>query len=337
MNKKLKNLLMVTGAATLTAAAVYGLNKLDAKKDKKRYPQMGRMVEVRGKRMHVYTCGEGENTIVMLTGHSTPTPSIDFRPLVSRLGASYKVVVPEPFGYGYSEHTSEPRTVENVVDEIREGLRKAGMFPPYVLCGHSLGGINMLYWAAHYPREVAGVIGIDSTLPQQANMPLPMPKPIMKAMTFLSNITPIRLIIKAGMLDSKLNAFAGGDKDLLPVLRSHMANSQMSSTSNNELFAFSSNCAEVAGLNYPASCPVLMFVASESQELVQNSSTYSFDWMAEHEKLAMHAFRGKCMMIEGGHFLHHTAAEEMANEIRAFFPAEEELLSAAAMASHKNH
>ncbi len=325
MNKKLKNILAITGAATVTAAVVYGLNVLDEKKDKKRYPQSGRMVDVRGHKMHVYTCGAGVNTIVMITGSGTPTPSLDFRPLIDRLADKYRIAVPEPFGYGYSDKTTEPRTVQNTVNEMREGLRKAGVFPPYILLGHALGGIETLYWASHYPREVSAVIGLDTTLPSQGGeySRSPAMHPLMRAYAFLSKITPLRFIIKAGAMDSQLTSFTGGHSEFMPIVRSHAANSKTSVSALNELFAVPQNCAEVAGLNYPASCPVLMLVSSESCDAVQSTPALGLDWMGEHEKIAMHSPKGKCVLLEGGHYLHHTASEAIAAEILSFLPPEE--------------
>ncbi|MBE6993487.1 MAG: alpha/beta hydrolase [Ruminococcaceae bacterium] len=325
MNKKLKNILAVTGAVTAAAAAMYAVNALDEKRDRRRYLQSGRMVEVRGRRMHVYTCGAGSNTLVLLTGQGTPTPSIDFRPLIERLQDKYRIAVPEPFGYGYSDKTGEPRTVKNVVDELREGLRKAGVLPPYVLTGHAQGGVLTLYWAAHYPREVAAVVGLDTTLPaqEQENGVTPAAGLLMKAMNALAKVTPLRFLIKAGIMDKRLAPFTGGQSDVLPILRSHLASARASNCAVNELTAAASNCAEVAGLNYPVSCPVLMLVSGETCDALQKNPATAVDWLGEHEKIAMHAPKGKCSVLEGGHYLHHTASEAIAAEILDFVPPEE--------------
>ncbi len=325
MNRKLKNLLAVTGAVTAAAAAMYAVNALDERRDRKRYMQPGRMVEVRGRRMHVYTAGAGSNTLVLLTGLGTPTPSLDFKPLIERLQGSYRVAVPEPFGYGYSDKTGEPRTVKNIVDELREGLRKAGVLPPYVLVGHSIGGVETLYWAAHHPREVAAVVGLDTTLPEQAKEEAvcPVMAFLAKTLNVFTRFTPTRFLIKAGLADKRLRPFTGGSDDALPVVRSHLASSRAGSGLVNELTAVSANCAEVARLNYPVSCPVLMLVASETCDAMKKDETKAVDWLAEHEKIAMHSPKGKCVLLEGGHFLHHTASEAIAAEIMTFVPPEE--------------
>ena len=80
--------------------------------EQKKYPAIGQLVEVDGKSMHVYTKGDGDNTIVLLSGHGTAAPALDFEPLIDELAKNNKVVVVESFGYGWSDITDKERTVE---------------------------------------------------------------------------------------------------------------------------------------------------------------------------------------------------------------------------------
>ena len=79
----------------------------------------------------------------------------------------FKVVVLEYFGYGKSTVTSEERTNENMVHEVRLALNKLGIEPPYILMPHSMSGLYALYYANKYSAEVEGVIGIDMSLPEK--------------------------------------------------------------------------------------------------------------------------------------------------------------------------
>ncbi|WP_339229807.1 alpha/beta hydrolase [Aeribacillus sp. FSL K6-2833] len=115
--------------------------------------------------MHVYTKGDGENTIVLLSGLGTAAPVLDFDPLVNELAKNHKVVVVESFGYGWSNVTNKERTVENIVEGIRTAL-KSNIEGHYILMPHSISGIYSMYYANAYPDEVKAVIGIDFTLPQ---------------------------------------------------------------------------------------------------------------------------------------------------------------------------
>jgi pimeloyl-ACP methyl ester carboxylesterase len=71
-------------------------------------------------------------------------------------------------GLGRSDPGPEPRTSARMVAELRALLREAGIDPPYVLVGHSLGGLNARLFACRHPDEVAGLVLVDAT-------PLPFP------------------------------------------------------------------------------------------------------------------------------------------------------------------
>lgn len=70
-------------------------------------------------------------------------------------------------GYGRSDPAPTPRDGAHVVDELRALLRSRDLPPPYVLVGHSLGGLYMQLFARQYPDEVAGLVLVDSTHPTQ--------------------------------------------------------------------------------------------------------------------------------------------------------------------------
>ena len=67
-------------------------------------------------------------------------------------------------GYGFGSRTPRgPRDAEHVVAELRERLAAAHLSPPYVLVGHSLGGLYLQYYARRHPEEVRGLLLVDST------------------------------------------------------------------------------------------------------------------------------------------------------------------------------
>lgn len=70
-------------------------------------------------------------------------------------------------GYGESDSVLTPRDGSHVVDELRSLLRSKGLSPPYILVGHSLGGLYMQLFARRYPDEVSALILVDSTHPKQ--------------------------------------------------------------------------------------------------------------------------------------------------------------------------
>lgn len=70
-------------------------------------------------------------------------------------------------GYGGSAASGTPRDGNHIVQELRAALASEGLRPPYVLVGHSLGGLYMQLFARRHPDEVAALILVDSTHPKQ--------------------------------------------------------------------------------------------------------------------------------------------------------------------------
>jgi len=70
-------------------------------------------------------------------------------------------------GYGKSTASSNRRDGETIINELRSNLSHKGIKPPYILVGHSLGGLYMQYFARRYPKEVQALILVDSTHPKQ--------------------------------------------------------------------------------------------------------------------------------------------------------------------------
>ncbi|SDG96389.1 MULTISPECIES: alpha/beta fold hydrolase [unclassified Duganella] len=82
-----------------------------------------------------------------------------------RLAADASVFVYNRPGYGNSEAAVTPRDGRTIVEELRGALRVKGLRPPYVLVGHSLGGLYMQLFARTYPEEVKALVLIDSLYP----------------------------------------------------------------------------------------------------------------------------------------------------------------------------
>lgn len=70
-------------------------------------------------------------------------------------------------GYGHSEKAQTPRDARTIVTELRQTLQALELKPPYVLVGHSLGGLYFQYYARRYPQEVKALLLVDSTHPEQ--------------------------------------------------------------------------------------------------------------------------------------------------------------------------
>jgi len=122
-------------------------------------PAQSKLVEVEGHKISVKVAGSGSPTVVLeygLGGSSGDWDSIF--PAVARFA---RVVSYDRAGYGKSEPGPAPRSQEQLAKELHTLLHNAGIMPPYVLVGHSLGGANIRAFAYLFKDEVAGLVFID--------------------------------------------------------------------------------------------------------------------------------------------------------------------------------
>lgn len=86
--------------------------------------------------------------------------------VLRQLPAGHEAVLPDRPGYGASPARTGARSACRIAEEQRALLRQAGLRPPYVLVGHSLGGLYQYVYARMYPQEVAGLVLLDPTHPR---------------------------------------------------------------------------------------------------------------------------------------------------------------------------
>lgn len=155
---------MLVIVALIAAGSIY--QWWGAKQDRNSEKPVGNLYEVAGHRMHLYTEGEGETTVVFASGMGTPSPYADFSPLYPLVAKFAKVAVYDRFGYGFSDMTGDKRDIDAITDEIHELLQKSGQKPPYVFVGHSLGSLETIRYAQRYPNEVKGIVLIEGGSPE---------------------------------------------------------------------------------------------------------------------------------------------------------------------------
>ncbi len=127
---------------------------------------MNRDVMVFGRKMHACLLGGGEIPILLLSGSGVPLPQVEYSPLTKALSHNHLVVVLEKFGYGASDSVDDSREIRQVVAEYRAAVAALDLSLPLVLAAHSMGFLEALYWAQHYPEEVLALVGIDPATPE---------------------------------------------------------------------------------------------------------------------------------------------------------------------------
>ena len=163
-----KILLILLTVIVLFLLCVFVFNKIKLAGDRKLIAgqQISQTVEVDGQKMSIYVSGDGEHTLVFLAGSGATAPVLDFLPFAKRFEGSFKTVIAEKFGYGFSDEYDGSRDIETRVRQYRSALKSAGVEGPCILCPHSYSGLEAIYWAQNYPEEVEAIIGLDMALPR---------------------------------------------------------------------------------------------------------------------------------------------------------------------------
>jgi len=140
-------------------------------RDAKRFPMRGRLVDVGGYRLHLYCIGAGNPTVVLSGGFTdTLEQWKEIQPEIARFA---RVCSFDRAGLGWSDAGPMPRSSGQIAKELHTALANAGIPGPYVLVGHSFGGLDMRIFAGQHPNEVAGILLIDSVNPYFYRWDLP--------------------------------------------------------------------------------------------------------------------------------------------------------------------
>lgn len=126
----------------------------------------GQLVDVGGHSLHISCSGIGSPTVVLEPGLGELSPMMAAW-IAPHVATTTRVCVYDRAGRGWSESAPNPRDGEQAATDLHTLLSRAGESGPYVLAGHSAGGIYVLNFAKLFPRDVAGVVLLDSMHPEQ--------------------------------------------------------------------------------------------------------------------------------------------------------------------------
>lgn len=289
--------------------AVYINHRIHLNKEQELLVPLGEMISVDGNNMSVYKEGNGDKTLVFLSGGGTCSPILDFKSLYSLLSDEYRIVVVEKFGYGYSDVVDRDRDIDSILEDTRTALEIAGIEGPYVLCPHSMSGLEALFWAGKYPDEVIAIIGLDMVVPQhyesmQINIPL------LKVSSFAANIGVTRLIPDISESEAvKHGTLTEHEKD---IYRAIFYSRTATSTMIQEMEYIKNNAKIVEEMGVP-SVPMYLFVS--------NGSGTGFDeetWCQAQRKYIEKLEDAKIMELNCPHYVQDYEYTMIAEEMKLY-------------------
>lgn len=315
VSNKIKNIICaILGGIFVICIAWCCLNKVLTRIEMEKNVPLGKMVDVDGGLMHVYEKGEGDDTIVLLSGLGTTAPAIDFTPLINELKEYYKVVVIEPFGYGWSEETRRKRTIVNIVEELREALQKADVKPPYIFMAHSYSGIYSMYYANKYPDDIKAFIGNDSSMPNQMTYFDGEYKKVSPLMSYIAPTGVARLAMII-MPDSFLPKTPDGTytKDERRLIKTITSWKGYNSNIVSEMNEMEDTIKETESMRFRDDMPVLYFMKEAIKKRADGKTRRSM-----YEIYLTQNNASKIVELDGHHYLHWSNSKQMGETIDNF-------------------
>lgn len=308
--KRVVKVIFIVIVAVLMLLLIICINhQIHLKMEKELRLPLGQMVEVDGNNMSIYVEGTGDITLVFMSGGGTCSPILDFKSLYSLLSNKYRIVVVEKFGYGFSDVVDKKRGIESILADTRAVLKAAGIEAPYILCPHSMSGIEALYWAQQYPEEILAIIGLDMAVPksyQDYNINMTM----LKLSQFASAIGITRLLPSVSDSDAIINGtLSNKEKE---IYRAVFYNRTATITMLNEVKSIKENASKVEADNTPQ-IPMLLFVS--------NGDGTGWDketWRSYQREYIANIENSKMIELDCPHYVHDYEYKAISESIIAF-------------------
>jgi pimeloyl-ACP methyl ester carboxylesterase len=136
-------------------------------RDRRAYPPPGRLVDAGGRRLHLHVAGESRGRPTVILDAGIASCSAHWAWVQAALAPFTRVCAYDRAGLGWSDPGPRPRDARRSAAELRAALQGAGVDGPYVVAGHSYGGLVVRAFADRYPDEVVGMVLVDASHPDQ--------------------------------------------------------------------------------------------------------------------------------------------------------------------------
>jgi pimeloyl-ACP methyl ester carboxylesterase len=156
-------ILVLVVALLLPLGAIY--QALGSRLDQSRFPAPGKLIDVCGHKLHLYELGSSLPPVILESGISAS--SLNWRRVQTAVAEFARVCSYDRSGLGWSELSNQPCTPIALADQLHSLLRASELSPPYVVVGHSFGGLIVQAFAASYPDETAAIVLVDPLDPAE--------------------------------------------------------------------------------------------------------------------------------------------------------------------------
>lgn len=291
-------------------------------RDLEKYPPPGKLVDVGGYQLHLNCQGEGSPTVVM--DYGLGGSSLVWSRVQPEVASLTRVCTYDRAGYGWSDPSPQSRTSQQMVRELYTLLKNSGIEGPYLLVGHSLGGLNLRLFASQHPDEVAGLILVDA-VPANVYSRLPAfqksmasTQRLFSTLSFISKIGLLRLLIQLRGTEVAPDFVKQLPLEIQPIiLAKFLPRTFDTAIAENQLMT--SSAEQVSQTTLPKDIP--LFVMSHGVNMFsdlskQQAEQAELNWQELQAEIANLSSKSKLSIAqESGHNIHLDQPKVIVNAI----------------------
>lgn len=324
---------LILSAALAAAGAIY--QAIASANDAKAYKPVDQMVAVEGTQLRLNCRESGSPTVVLEAGASVS--SIAWLRIQDDVAAFTRVCSYDRAGLGWSDVLSREISPQEVAEMLHGLLENGGEQPPYLLVGHSMGGVYVRAYAADYPDDVVGMVLVDSS---HENQNVLFPPEFLKinstqayAFQFCRMTAPFGLIRSIRMMDSLAASFSLTEEEAGPLL-AEMNRTGYCGAAMREMNMFNDYASQEKELSSLGDMPLIVLSAGQDAQEIYDSLPAAFQaqltldvvqqevdaWNAMQDELAALSTRGRRLVIQdSGHNIQLDAPQVVIDAIRDVF------------------
>lgn len=323
----------------LLLAGGWAYQALGIARDDRKFPMPGRLVDARGARLHLVEAGNGTPAVILEAGIAAS--SLNWTRLQAEIAGFTRVYSYDRASLGWSDRAVSARTVSSAVDDLHTLIEAAQIPAPFVLAGHSFGGMLVRCYAARFPERVGGLVLLDPLVSEEWANPSDTQRKTLRRAARLSRRGALlaRFGIVRGCLSllssgrqmvpsmvAKAASRGGGESamsrlvrevqkmppETWPQVRAHWCRPKSFLGMASYLESLPASSVEAGRCELPPSIPVTVFSAANSTEIQ----------IAGRDAIARRSLRGKHIIAEkSGHWIHFDEPELVIQAIREMVDA----------------
>jgi pimeloyl-ACP methyl ester carboxylesterase len=329
-------LIITTGLIVLiVVAAGWFYQLMGSARDRRRFPLPGRMVDIGGPRLHLLESGDGRTAVILEAGIAASC--LNWTSVQAELARCTRVYSYDRAGLGWSDPAGSPRTISRAVEDLHALLTAAQVSPPFIMMGHSYGGLLVRCYAIRYPDRVAGLVLLDPLSAGDWLLPSEAQWKLLKRGSMLSRRGA--LLARFGVVRVGLWMLSSGLR-LIPKLVAKLASSESGESAISRLVREVQKMPRetwpvvqahwcqpksfLALANYLESLPASASEASVCSRLpphipitILSASNSSATQLAERDAIARHSLHGQhSIASKSGHWIHFDEPELVIQAVR---------------------